>query len=288
MAAVVGSGRICVVNTAKSPSAEERASRLSNRLNVEMNTTISRRAAFLTLAVLLNLSACDPPPERTDAPRERVPGRVTESSPCDLQTARNLGGVYRLTFPDIERAGADDFGVEPPSKLVSLIAKVPAEFSGDSRLIVCAKAFGDRAVLGTANAYDASAEERAVRMWGPGMPTQLPGEVTNSIQQGALDLYALGREMLWLSNVLPAAAAGNWRPYLETGTPSRQASRQAMPYLKLMISIDPQSAEVLRQSGQLLRQTQPAPEDQVVFLALALGVLLGLQEPASVVQFDAR
>lgn len=46
--------------------------------------------------------------------------------------------------------------------------------------------------------------------------------VVLSIQRGAVDPGALGRELSWLSRVIPPAARGDWRPYDSTGTPLRR------------------------------------------------------------------
>jgi hypothetical protein len=53
-----------------------------------------------------------------------------------------------------------------------------------------------------------------------------------SMTSGSVEAAMMGEEFVWLSQVIPSAAAGNWTPYGTTGLYARQQARQAIQMLE--------------------------------------------------------
>ena len=112
-----------------------------------------------------------------------------------------------------------------------------------------------------------SASER----FGGSMPEglgHLPGQVDASMRSYGSDMFAMGQELLWLANVLPAAAQGNYTSYNMTGTATRRMMNQVAPMYKMMCNMDPSICEMML---GMLREMAPQIEQQVYVLARRLG-----------------
>ncbi len=116
--------------------------------------------------------------------------------------------------------------------------------------------------------YDAGAHDKVVDQFGGAdLPPEIYQDVSNGINESAQQMFAAGLELDWLGRVLPAAAQGDWRPYLETGTDSRVAARQATVFLRAMMG-DLELARYLWQAQGYYPDLQNDIEQQVVLLAL--------------------
>ena len=62
----------------------------------------------------------------------------------------------------------------------------------------------------------------------------------------------MGQELLWLSQVLPLAAEGNYEPYDTTAMLSRQLElqklQQLIPILQQLLYLSPEAGQILQQA----------------------------------------
>jgi hypothetical protein len=91
--------------------------------------------------------------------------------------------------------------------------------------------------------------------------------VANSLQSGNLDMLRMGQELVWLANVLPAAADGNWTLFDTTGTYLRTTYRQMKPFMDEMS--DPEVRAIVQ---NVRGQYEPIVEDQIMWLAIMAGI----------------
>ncbi len=85
-------------------------------------------------------------------------------------------------------------------------------------------------------------------------------DVAGSMTRGSVDAFMTGKELYWLSTVLPAAANGDWGPYLNTATEHRAQVRQVLPLILSM----PDTGELMPIVRQTMAQFEPMVEEQIV------------------------
>ncbi len=105
------------------------------------------------------------------------------------------------------------------------------------------------------NDYD-DAYESALNMGATG---EMARDVASSISSASLDAFVMGQELLWLTVVMPAAAQGNWEPFVTTGTYSRQYIIQIIPiYSMTGILDDPYFQDIMDQIALPMAEYQIA------------------------------
>lgn len=185
-----------------------------------------------------------------------LPRRVVASfqPACTESVARVVGQAYWLSNPLSE------------GNLGEFLGRNNELFVANGHGIRCTKALGEHLIRAGNSAYDPNAYERAA---GVG-PIEFAGDVADSINSGSVDLFMMGKELVWLSNVLPAAAHGNFGPLNSTGTPARQQIRQVLPIYAMMMQ-DPEMRAMWQQIVQpLMRAYGPMAVDQIVMLSLMM------------------
>lgn len=171
---------------------------------------------------------------------------------CDQTSAKNVAHLYMLAIP-----------LYPFANFKSTVNQNTNILTANSPTVRCARRLGNRLVTAGINAYDPKAYERAM---GVG-PAQFAGDVAQSIQSGSVDLYMMGKELIWLSKILPPAAAGNYGPFLNTGTLWRQQIRQTIPIINMLLQIEPGTAQIMKDA---LTMVAPITERQIIMLAMML------------------
>lgn len=160
-----------------------------------------------------------------------------------LEAARHLARVYLLAIPIM------------PGDVVGYVNEHRNRFVEEGDVIQMAKAVGSLLVAGGINAYDPETADRAHEA---ALSSGLNGEqaqgVADSISSGALEMVALGRELLWLAEVLPPVTNGNLIPYQTTGTARRQQIRILLSMYGPMLQ-DPEMRQILIAA---LKISQPA------------------------------
>ena len=94
--------------------------------------------------------------------------------------------------------------------------------------------------------------------------------VASDIQSGSVGLMAMGQELFWLAEVLPTAAAGDWKDYNTTGTPTRQQLRQVLPWMDSIL--DPST----KQSFDIMMSQYAPVFEKQLFRTFYVAALSGL------------
>ena len=211
--------------------------------------------AIVATAPLLALLACWP--HDNGEGHTSKPGESEQSSACQERAARALGRVYWLANP-----------LSDPADAVRYVLKDPVMFASDGPAIRCAEKLGNwllQAGLSSISQGDRDLiYERALKM---GSTARQADEVARSVSSGAVDAFVMGQELLWLAQVLPQGASGNWDPYLSTGTPTREQARQLLPVYRQLLVQDPAMVQIM---DDMMAQFGPIVEEQIVTLASSM------------------
>jgi hypothetical protein len=148
---------------------------------------------------------------------------------CSEEGARKLARAAFISSPIYEsklRA--------PPERIGDFVARNRTFFGKEGESIHCAQVLGPRLIERGIAAYDRDAYAR--RMGGG--PEELRPDVAKSLNENALQIITIGREISWLAEVLPALSEGDATPYWTTGTQTRvQWRTQLIPALDLILAM---------------------------------------------------
>ena len=178
-------------------------------------------------------------------------------------TFRILGEVYTYALP-----------LANQSVLQNYVESNKYQFKKDGEIIQAAKVLGEKLLKKSYESYDRNSNyyyERALDM---GANLDQARQIENDVNSGALDLYTIGQELLWLAEVLPEAAQGNWSAYNNTGTEMRKQVRQILPLLQTLSQFDdpfgPSMSDIVQNA---VNMSKTFSEDYLVYLAAASGLL---------------
>ena len=208
-------------------------------------------------------------------PSARVSGRIllaaaltlgsgsrTLAADCDEPTARLVARAYVVSFPMAFKE--DEFA--------SLLATNAKALGKNGKATRCMKTVGTRLMGGALAAGSSEHRDYATERWGGSMPEgleHLPGQVDASMNSWSNDSFAMAQELLWLSEVLPAAAAGNRDPFDAQDTLARRMwLEQALPMIQLLCNMDQTSCQIMVNA---MLAALPLAEAQVYALVLQLG-----------------
>lgn len=185
---------------------------------------------------------------------------------CDESTAVLIGQLYYLSSPLNEWRQF--------ASLEEFVTRNRHLLSSESRFAACARQAGSRvsaqALLNYSQADADAAYEGALGM---GATMDQARAVGASMTSGSVEAAMMGEEFVWLSQVIPSAAAGNWTSYGATGPYARQQARQAIQMLEMMLRMDPDSAAMVQQT---LQQTMQEFQPWIVYQAAVLIMMTGV------------
>ena len=176
---------------------------------------------------------------------------------CDDRTARLVARAYVLSIPLFFKQ--DD--------LIPLMAENRAYFLEGGKVIRCMQARSMALMQGALSAAEQNTRYSATERFGGSMPEgleHLPGQVDASMRSYGNDMFTMGQELLWLSQVLPPAAEEDYEPYNTTATQNRQMMAQALPILQMLCQMDPRTCQLMQ---NMLAEIQPLLEQQIYDLA---------------------
>jgi hypothetical protein len=182
-------------------------------------------------------------------------------APCDETAARNVGMLYYATNPVFEQTRSQD--------LVAFVRSNSQLLEANGPTIQCARIAGSRLVQRGLAAFSPRGYDDAyASALNMGANMDQARSVASSVNSGSLDAVMMGQELLWLAQVVPAAAQGNWGPFNNTGSMSRSNIRQVWPFYQQMMAMDPSMRAIL---DEVLGQVQPWAEYQVAVLVYWIG-----------------
>jgi len=181
--------------------------------------------------------------------------------PCDEETSRLVAKAYVLSAPFIGRE----------NELIPLMQYNSNYFSKGGRAIRCMQSLGTALMQGGLEQSKQFSGYSAVERFGPSMPSELahlPGQVDDSLRSYGSDMYSMGKELVWLSQVLPPAVQGNYTPYKTTGTEIRQMAAQALPIYQMLCQMNPDTCRMMQ---SMFLEMTPMLEQQIYTFARQLG-----------------
>jgi hypothetical protein len=214
------------------------------------------RVLLLAIFCFIALGGCSQDPGTE--PEKGVPPRAAPAM-CDENTARVLARAYVLNNPGF---------VE---EMLAFVSQNRSFFVANGSAIRGMRSLGVKLTQAALNAYDPQALERAYRTGGP---PELAEGVARKINSWSTEIVCMGQELAWLAEVLPAAAEGDWNPYLTTRTLCRNLTHQdAIIRLKQLDQLAKISgnSELIPQFLSLLKQYMPLKEDEVFVMAVMYG-----------------
>ena len=188
-------------------------------------------------------------------------GHTANAHACDEMSSQLVARTYVLTMPLMGR----------DNEMIQLMQSYPDYFTQGGGAILCMPRLGTVLVQGGLAQSGQSGGYSATESFGSSMPeglAHLPGQVDASMQSYGSDMFAMGQELLWLSEVLPAAAQGNYTPYNTPRTPARQMASQVLPIHQMLCQSDPSMCQMML---GMLHEMAPQIEQQVYAFARQLG-----------------
>lgn len=180
---------------------------------------------------------------------------------CDELSSQLVAKTYVLTMPLL---GKDN-------KIIPLMEKYPGHFAQGGGAIRCMQSLGNALMRGALEQSREFSRPYATERFGGSMPEglgHLPGQVDRSMISYGNDMFTMGQELLWLAEVLPYAAQGNYAPYNNPTTTNRQMAAQVLPIYQMMCQMDPSVCQMM---VAMLEELSPQIEQQILFLARQLG-----------------
>jgi len=177
---------------------------------------------------------------------------VSAPGACPDSIARLVARAYTLSNP-----------FNDPNEFATFVASNRAAFQTSGAAVTCAAALGTRLAQAGMAAYDPNAYERAM---GAG-PAELAPNVAQSINSGALDMFAMGQELSWLATIFPEVARGSLRSFLSSGTDTRVQLRNAMEMMNQLASMNRDFAQNLGFARAIAGFYSPMADEQILMLA---------------------
>lgn len=180
---------------------------------------------------------------------------------CDETSSRLVARSYVLTMPLLGR----------DNEMVPLMQSNRSYFAPGGPAIQCMQSLGTALIRGGLNMSGEYSGSSATERFGGSMPpglAHLPGEVDRSMGGYGSDILTMGQELLWLAQVLPSAAQGNYTPYNAGGTTNRQLAFRVLPMYRMLCQMAPAICEMM---FNMFNEISPQIEQQVYVLARQLG-----------------
>ncbi|MCB2204468.1 hypothetical protein KQI65_06935 [bacterium] len=149
-------------------------------------------------------------------------------------------------------------------ELQQYVFQYQIELRRDGGVVQCARELGEQLVKRGVESFHKDDYDRAYKQAiALGGSMEQVHNVAGSIHEGDVDLLLLGKELIWLADVLPHAAMGNWEPYANTGTVARQQVRHVLPYMNVL-KTDAGMQSIVKNARI---QFSPLAEEQIILLA---------------------
>ena len=199
------------------------------------NTFFGPLCALLLGTLLFGCSDND-----TSAPSYALP-TVKSDCLCGYAQARNVGLLLYESNVMME------LDQQKASEFEAFIRTNAGLLQADGPTIQCARRLGNTLVSKGIGSYSLPDYDRAYEsVLADGGTIEMASDVARSMQSGALDAVMTGQELLWLADVIPSAALGDWSKFTSTGTEARNQVRMVAPMVMAMPDM-----------GQMLQEVQP-------------------------------
>ena len=138
------------------------------------------------------------------------------------------------------------------AEMEALVTQNRNLFAANSPVIRCMQYLGVKLTQAGIKAIDPRALERATDLASrSGAPPALIPGVAEKMNSGAGQLIVLGQQFVWLTEVLPVAAQGNWVPFVRTAPLGGISHQQAVQVLNQL------PRDLLQLTKAIINQNMP-------------------------------
>jgi len=170
-------------------------------------------------------------------------------------TAKILADVYILSNP-----------MNDPNELIHYIQSKPKYFRENGVITNAARNLGNWILSNNIMSFEEDCLEKIKKqLKRENISREYASDVLSEIKKSKFDCKSIGRELIWLSRLLPELSKGNLEKYLYTGTEIRQQLRMVIPIYDVMHNSDPEIAELILKDKNCYHQKMG---DQIQILAL--------------------
>ena len=184
--------------------------------------------------------------------------KVKQQPQCDEQIARIIGKLYNISNPL--------YMINNWEELETFVIENRSILLPNNQVIRCMLTAGERMQVSALQSFDPNSGDQAYNSAiNLGATAEMANQIKSNVDQGQVQLFALGQELVWLSQVIPKAAQGDWSDFLNTGTLSR---KQTIEYLNIMIPMFEMmgEAELLSYLMTTMSSYQPYIEYQTAIM----------------------
>jgi hypothetical protein len=180
---------------------------------------------------------------------------IRQHIPSKEITARILADVYMLSNP-----------MNDPNELIQYIQSNPKYFRKDGAITVAARNLGNWVLSNDVRSLEDNCLEKIKKqLEKENFSKEYASDLLSEIKKSQFDCKSIGKELVWLSELLPDLSEGNIKEYLCTGTEIRQQLRMVIPFYQVMHNSDPEIAELILKDKNCYYQKMA---DQIQLLAL--------------------
>jgi hypothetical protein len=171
------------------------------------------------------------------------------------RTAEILAEVYMLSNP-----------MNDPNELLGYIQSKPKYFREKGTVTIAARNLGNWILSNNVLSFEedclAKIDEKLKK---ENISGNYAISLLSDIKKSKFDCKSIGRELIWLSEILPKLSNGNLEEYLYTGTEIRLQLRKVVPLYEVMHNSDPEIAELILKDKNCYHQKMA---DQIQLLAI--------------------
>jgi hypothetical protein len=181
-------------------------------------------------------------------------GVAAVDRPCDERSARLVARAFVVTSPV----------AYDPETFKAFLDENASALGTKGKAIRCIRALGRQLASAAAATPAAPQRDYATERFGGVMPPGLehiPGEVDREMRSTSENPYVGAQELLWLAEVLPAAASGDLEPFERQDSLWWQQWKQIAPQLQMLCALNP---DVCQAFFAVLRESLPRME-QVIY-----------------------
>lgn len=151
-------------------------------------------------------------------------------------------------------------------QLNNLVANNRNLLRSNSPIIKCMKEVGENMQIEAMQSFDSRAGINAyASAISYGANASQARQIQTNIENGQIQPYLIGKELVWLSQVLPKAAQGDWSGFMNTGTFTRRQAIEGIALIQQMFEYMGET-EMLNYVMSTMNEYQPYLEYQTAVM----------------------
>ncbi len=181
----------------------------------------------------------------------------------DIETARLLGKLFFLANPYEV--------INTPENVTNLVRNNAHLLGENSKVIQCARELGQLLMQQGLGSFDNNDRERMYDIGHRnGVDPLVTKRAADDMHNGSVNFFGMAQELIWLSQVIPEAAQGNWEPFNTTGTEMRKEFYRVWSIIGPIINGGYADLDMREIMDQMMAQLQPITEYQILILTMMI------------------